>query len=354
MIDINNTATLIASIRQTHPVTTFLQDRYFPTDLARDVFATDSVVVEYEEDGQKVAPFVTPRASGIVVNRNGYQMREFRPGRLALRRSLTIDDLSKRNFGEALYSELTPDQRELAVTTQDMIDLQNMLQRTKELMARDVILNNGLTMKEYNDDMELVREVEVAYGDDKNYIYTPSAKWTYTEDSGKQIYEDMHAMIKKLTSRGLPATDMVVSEDVAEVLVHNDYFLKLLDNRRAVIVNQNMTENPDGTNPIMIVNVYGHNLNVFMYDQQYTSYDGKTTENYIPKGTCFIGAPAAGHTVYGAVTQMENGKFVTIKNINVPKMIIDEANDARDIRIASRPLQIPFRKEPFVVAQKLI
>ena len=40
---------LLASVQQLPPLHTFLLDRYFPTNAATDIFATDDVLVEYKK-----------------------------------------------------------------------------------------------------------------------------------------------------------------------------------------------------------------------------------------------------------------------------------------------------------------
>lgn len=53
--------------------------------------------------GGEASPFVAPRKGGITILRDGYTMRRFTPSYIAPKRPLTIDDLTKRGFGEALY-----------------------------------------------------------------------------------------------------------------------------------------------------------------------------------------------------------------------------------------------------------
>ena len=56
-----DTHTLLASVQQLPPLHSFLLDRYFPTNAASDVFATDDVLVEYRKGSKKAAPFVAPQ-----------------------------------------------------------------------------------------------------------------------------------------------------------------------------------------------------------------------------------------------------------------------------------------------------
>lgn len=51
-----DTHTLLASVQQLPPLHSFLLDRYFPTNAASDVFATDDVLVEYRKGSKKAAP----------------------------------------------------------------------------------------------------------------------------------------------------------------------------------------------------------------------------------------------------------------------------------------------------------
>ena len=98
-----DTHTLLMAVQQLTPAATFLRDRYFPTNDASDIFATDDVLVEFRDGSKKLAPFVAPRKGGVTVLRAGYNMERYTPPFVAPRRVLTIDELRKRGFGEALY-----------------------------------------------------------------------------------------------------------------------------------------------------------------------------------------------------------------------------------------------------------
>ena len=90
------THNLLMAVQQLNPPTTFLKDRYFPTNGASDIFSTNDVLVEYKDGTKRVAPFVAPRKGGVTILRNGYEVQRFEPPRVAPRRILTIDDLNKR------------------------------------------------------------------------------------------------------------------------------------------------------------------------------------------------------------------------------------------------------------------
>ena len=51
-----DTHTLLASVQQLPPLHTFLLDRYFPTNAATDIFATNDVLVEYKKGHKESGP----------------------------------------------------------------------------------------------------------------------------------------------------------------------------------------------------------------------------------------------------------------------------------------------------------
>ncbi len=285
--------------------------------------------------------------------RDGYTMRRFTPSYIAPRRSLTIDDLRRRGFGEALYSQLTPEQRQGVTMLGDLDELRAMNARRKEAMAAEVIFTNGCVMDEYVDDFHNFEEREVRFydGDENPATYTPSEAWGTTEEKGKLMLADVAAMISMLTSRGLPATEVLVAPDVADIILSNEWILRLLDNRRYEIGGVDPSTLPNGATKIARLNVKGHMVDFLTYDDTYTDMDGEI-KPFIPAGKIAVTAPAAGRTVYGAITQLEqtDGEFHTYPAINVPKYVSDAKANVREVTLSSAPLCMPNNENPFIVA----
>lgn len=347
---------LLASVKELAPLHSFLLDRYFPTNEATDVFATTDVLVEYKKGSKKAAPFVAPRKGGITVLREGYTMKRFTPSYIAPKRTLTIDDLKKRGFGEALYSQLTPAQRQGVLILSDLDDLRAMNVRRKEAMAAQVIFTNACVMDEYADDLNNFEEKEVRYydGESNPAVFTPAANWDTTEESGKQIIADMAAMISMLTTRGLACTEFLVAPDVADVILANEYIQKLMDNRNYNIGGVDPQLLPAGVAKIARLNIKGRMVDILLYEDTYTEIDG-TVKSFVPAGMIAAVAPAAGRTVYGAITQMEqaDGEFHTHAGVNVPKYISDAAHNVREVQLSSAPLCIPNNENSFIAAKVL-
>ena len=354
--NIYNTHTLLRSVELLAPVHSFLLDRYFPTNDASDIFSTDDVLVEYKEGTKKLAPFVVPRKGGMAIMRDGHHMERYTPPYIAPKRPLTIDDLKKRGFGEALYSQLTPEQRQGVMIMKDADDMRTMIVRRKEAMAAETIFTNGCVMRHYIDDMGRYEDKEIRFydGGSNPAVYAPAAMWNTTEASGKQMIADVAAMISMLTSRGLPVTEVLCAPDVADVMLANEWILKLLDVKNYNIGGVDPALLPSGASKFARLNIKGRMIDFLSYEETYENDNGQT-KAYIPAGHIAAGAPAAGRTLYGAVTQVEqvDGEFHTYTGRFVPKYISDATSNTRELILTSCPLLVPNNKNSFITAKVL-
>lgn len=348
-----DTHTLLMAVQQLTPPTTFLRDRYFPTNDATDIFLSEDVLVEYRDGSKKLAPFVAPRKGGVSVLRKGYHMERFTPPFVAPKRMLTIDDLKKRGFAEALYSQLTPEQRQQTLTLKDADELGEMITRREEAMAAETMLTNGCIMKHIADDIEEGDENDIRFyeGETNPAIYTPTTAWG---EADANILADLGAMIRMLTSKGLRASELVCSPDVADAIINNAAIKEMLDNRRFNIGEVAPLMLPAGAAEMARLNVGGRVISVISYDETYTDDDG-SDKLYIPSGKCVLTAPAAGRTLYGAVSQVEqaDGDVHTYAGRRVPKYVSSAEGNTRSLTISSRPLLIPNNKNAFIAADVL-
>ena len=350
---IYRTLTMLAAIQQMSHRRTFLRDRYFPTG-AEDIFPTEEVLIDYKDGNKKIAPVVAPRKGGITVLREGYTTKRYAPPFIAPKRTLTIDDLNKRGFGENLYTQITPEQREAQVLGRDLTELSVMIDGREEYMAAQAMLNNGYTLKQYIDDYGgNYEEFELFFYDGLNNParYTPSGDWS---DPTYDIMGDIKVMSKMLTSRGLPASDLVMSGDVGDHVINNNTIQKVLDNRRINIGEITPIELPDGASRIAVLNVDGKNVNLISYDETYED-ENRNIVPYMGSGNVVLTAPASGRTLYGAVSQIEqsDGRFHTYAAARVPKYTADADNEVRTIKVSAKPLLIPNNKAPWISAKVL-
>ena len=348
-----DTHTLLRSVQQLTPASSFLRDRYFPTNDATDIFATNDVLVEYKDGDKKLAPFVAPRKGGVTMLRKGYHMERYTPPFVAPKRALTIDDLNKRGFGEALYSQLTPEQRQQVRLLKDADEMGEFITRREEAMAAETLLTNGCIMKHIADDVAEGDEMEIRFytGEVNPAQYAPATPWSAVD---ADIISDLGVMARMLTSKGLRATELVCSPDVADAVINNEKVQKFLDNRRYEMGEVNPEVLPAGAVVMARLKVNGRIISIISYDETYTD-DAGADQLYIPSGKCVLTAPSAGRTLYGAVSQVEqkDGQFHTYPGKRVPKYLSDANNNSRTLTISSCPLLIPNNKNAWITASVL-
>ncbi|MBR6873030.1 MAG: major capsid protein [Ruminococcus sp.] len=343
---------LIAITEEIVPQATFFRDRYFPTG-AGDIFKADKVLTEYRKGDRKMAAFVAERAGDIPVDRRGYEIHEYQPAYIAPSRLLTLDDLKKRGFGEALYPGSTPAERAAKIQLEDLTDLNRRIERREEWMAVQTMINNACTMQEYIDANTAGDPKYVQFYDStSDHTYTVNPAWNA---SGGDFFGDVKAMCAALASRGLPAVDLVLGSQAADAILDIDKVQKLLDNRRIDIGSIEPSIKYPGVAYIGRLNFGGFILNIFSVMETYVSDAGVTTA-YFPETSAMVTAPDCGHMMYGQITQIPYGMkdFVTVAAKRVPKLVVDQERDIRKLRLAARPLAAPKAYCPYIYAANVV
>lgn len=348
-LDLTKTYTMLAAYETLPPVPSFLKDRYFPTNAMTDVFNTDDVLVDYKDGTKKAAPFVIPTVGGKNMDRGGFTTDRFTPPLIAPKRTLSVDDLKKRGFGEALFNGVAPAERKALITMRDLRELDEMTTRREEIMAAETMINSKCVMKQWNGSDYTTEKTIQFYTEGTNpYQYTPTNGWD-TETGA--ILQDMHQMILMLTQKGLPAEDLIVAGDVADAMISNAKIQKMLDISNMNIGNIAPLELPEGAARIGTLNVFGKMINVISYVETYENEEGTITP-YIPDGTVIMTAPGAGRGLYGAVTQLEyDGEFYSYAGRRVPKYLPDPATNVRELTLSSCPVLIPKNKGAWISAK---
>lgn len=356
-MNIYSTYYMLAATEELTPEPTFMKRRYFPTDLEMDVFGTSKVLADYKENNRKAAPFVLPRIGPLPVGRSGFSTYELEPGNISISKPLTIDQLNKRNFGEAIMSTATPEMRARMLLMGDLSDLSARVTRREEWLACETMLNNGCVMRHQTDDPEIYEDIPVSFYDGENNpaLFTPAAKWTHGKDEHTpgNWYWDVVQMIKMLTSRGKPATDLIVSNDVGNFLMEDPWIQYMMDNRRADYGAINPEALTDYVTSLGRFKFGGRNLEIFVNDGTFEDQSGQDTP-FLAAGSAIVTAPNCGKGLYGAVTQKEmDGKWHTHAGTRVPNYISTIVPPADESVMSSRPLLVPKTSSPWTSAKNV-
>lgn len=349
-----DTYVLMAIAEEIVPQTTFFKDRYFPTEVG-DVFAADKVLTEYKKGDRKMAAFVSERVGDIPMDRTGYSIHEYQPAFIAPSRILTLDDLRKRGFGEALYPGMDRAERAARLQLKDLSELGLRITRREEWMSSQTMINNACTMQEYVDANTKGDVLYVKFFDNASeHTYTVANKWNSADQN---FFGDVKAMCRLLSKRGLPAADLVLGSDAADAILNIEKVQKLLDRNSGIIIGRIEEElSPyDGVVYMGTLNFGGFKLNLISVDETYVD-DNDTEQKFFPATSAMVTAPGCGHMMYGQITQIDYGStdFTDHAGMRVPKFVLDQANDTRKIRLASRPLAAPKNYCPYIYAADVI
>lgn len=351
--NIYQTKTMLAAIEQMEPVHSFLRDRYFPTG-ADDLFPTDEVLVEYKNGGaHKMAPIVVNGHDGITVNREGYKTFRMEPPTASVKRMLTEDDLRRKGFGENVYSQMTPAQRQAMLLSKDLTEMDEMHTNREEFIAAKCMFENGYTLTQYADEYGTKgKDYEIKFYDEGTNpaVYTPGTMWNAT---GSDKMADLLVMIQMLTRAGNKANDVLLGADAADALMSDATIKELMDLNRydAGQIAPQLME--DGAALLGILNVRGHRVNLITYDGQYEDETSGAMTAYVPAKSICVTAPSAGRGLYGCVTQTEqaDGVFRSYMGRRVPRYWSDKTG--RELKLSSKPLLVPKTKNPFITAAVL-
>lgn len=346
-IDLRDPQTLIAMIGTLEAAPSFLLDTYFPCNPDTDIFNTAKVIADYDSFNRKLGNFI--KVGSVGTTRDPFYTDEFAPARISNSRTLTIDDLSKRGFGEAVFSGLTPAARQVAIVGRDLINLMDMSRRSQEKMAADCLQNDGYDMQYVDKDGSPTEKVTLAFhGDTNDCLYTPGVKW---DASGAKILADLRAMSRIPITKGCSVSDVILGSDAAALLQEDEKIMKMLDNRRYEMGQIDPKLQASGAVILGLINVDGVLLRLIQYMKEYEDDKG-VNKPFIPPSKVIMTAPGAGKALYGAVTQIDEpgGPMVTHRGQFVPKFVSDQENDIRKIQMSSCPLLVPKKKGCWVCA----
>ena len=347
------------------PVNTFFRDRYFPTE-AGDIYAADKVLVEYRDGDNGMAPFMVLDADPINVKREGYEIHDYSPVCIKQSRNLTADQLKQRGFGEAILSHSTEEERAARLVQEDLALLERRFVRTEELLCANTMISNGFQVNEMLDANTIGNVATVQFYDSNignDGAYTVSSQWA-TNTAWTAIVADVRAMCRALSRRGLPHTDLIVGQAVADVLLANSEFKALVDKNSGIIIAspivQELTKY-DGVSLLGVVNFAGYRLNVIVVDEQYQTVknvggtDTIVWENYFPAKSIMVTAPGAGHLMYAHIVHMDDdGEIETITGKRVPDLFVDRRRKIREIILESRPFAAPKNYSPWIYAASVV
>ncbi len=336
--NIDDTRTLLGVIERSYKPTTTLVDTFFPQV---QTFVTEYVDIEYRKGGRKMAPFVVPGSKGVNVARTGSTLRSYKAPLMKPKRTIELNDVMRRGFGEDIYSQRTPAQRAQEMRAKDMSELIDDCARRQEWMAAQLLINGEYEIKGYADDGATQRIDTVAFDFTNKTTLSGDDAWSNASASILDVLGDVSQKIRR-EANAVP-TVAICSLNVVKYLMKNEELYKylLVPNREnlAFINLQPRLQRPD---LLRVGLLQALNLEIYAYDGVYEDDETGEIAQYIPDDHMIIGIPGRGKRLFGAVTQMEdNHQLQTYASEYVPKVTYDLESDTSSLAISSRCVLCP-------------
>ncbi|MBG9548393.1 major capsid protein [Cytobacillus firmus] len=337
------TQTILSIVEQLPPVRTFLKDTFFPDG---ETFVTEDVLIDVKKGKRKMAPFVAPRVGGVTIERDGFSTDKYKAPKIAPQRALTVDDLMVRGLGENVFSNRTPEQRQVEFLIKDIRELQDMTARRLEWLAAQVLFYGKAVLKGYIDyqNKDFVDQT-------LDYQFTNKVTLSGTDlwGNGGSIYDQLEEwQIRVVEATDEKPKNAIFGRDALKAF-RNDAEIKEMMNIR----NMNFGEiKPEirGNGVSFIGRLPELGLDIYTYDAWYVDEDN-ISKPYVPKDHIALANDNLGETLYGAITQMEKDVFKTYEGKNIPKTWADNSADARMVRLSTRPVPKPHDVDSWLVAK---
>lgn len=351
---ITNTYQLINAVKKMYPVVQFFKDRYFPDGRS---FYSDEVIIEMKKGNRMVAPFVVPVVNGIPMKSQKYSGYKYEPALIAPKSIITVDDLTKKAFGEDPNSNRSAADRQTELQAERTDDLRQSILRRLELMCSEVLTEGKVTMKQYAkaEDFGTKKYVlqELTFYEDKfENVHTLKEAW-----SGMTVQKKLNTiydMARKLNDRGVHAADLVLGSNVSTDFFGDIDFLEYFNKKSVDFGTVAPVEVPEGVIYNGKINVMGVNLDVFTYDAGYEDLDGKSKKLISPDLMMLL-TPGMGETVYGAVNFItKEGSVQSYAEKIVPRTIINEESGIISVIAASKPVPYPKDIEGWMICDTTV
>lgn len=328
MPKMTNTKVMLKTINQRKRPGKFLLDTFFSK---HETHKAEEMEFDVKSGKRKMAPFVSPIVGGVVVARDGYETRKFTTPKIAPERITTVGDATKIGLGENEFSTKSAAQRQQELLVYDLVELDDMIVRREEWMAREAILTKSVNIKGKG------VEQNVKFDIDDTLILSAEELWSAEGSDPLELLKTEQRKIVQAT--GIKPNLVIFEGSSYDAFTKNATVVKAFEKNEIKLgtLEPMLKDN----NITFIGKIIALGLELYAYDEWFID-DSENEVPYLPSGTVILGSRDVGKMHYGAVKQMEKGEFVEIEAERVPKYIINEDDEITKLRLSSRPLPVPY------------
>jgi len=291
-----------------------------------------------------MAPVVSKRRRGQVVERYPYSSFRVEPPTIQPVRTLDLTDLEKRMPGEDLFQPMTVEERQMQMLAEDTDELLEQVDRREEWMCAQVLLNGSITVP--SDDPLDQYEFSVNYNFTQTTTLTGAALWSAYTTSNP--FMDLKNAVVNVSKNSVVIPDTAVMSTVTW-----QWFVASQQVQRTLFARQiNIGEIRPGERPfpgaVMVARLSDPDIAIWTYNEWFQDpANSYTNQPLIPDGKVIVLLSKAGgnnNRMYcSAVKQMdpETTQFKTYEARRVPRVWADVNDQVRKYSITSKILPAP-------------
>lgn len=328
---------------------------FFKTE-AEDYVDTDTVEIDIERAGNKVAPAVKDLKTGaIVISAENFDTKEFRPPIIPLKYPVNIYDLMKRRPGENDFSAIGSWRGRLFNTIKpQFIRMHKMIKENVELQASQILQTGTITLQDENGNDAYT----LAYPVNPNHFPTVGTDWG---TAGATPLDDIEALCQEINDDGNVDPSIAIFGKTAWQNFTADATVQSMIKKDGL--------NLGGMNPGMknrggrymgYIDIGTFRLELWTYNDSYETVNSNTKKRYMDPNKVIITADLADldfRTVYAGVPSLGmDAEFASIIPSVVTydgflrihnRMFKDDNNDTYIAESKARPLSIPVSIDRF-------
>ena len=348
-IDLYKPQFMMKMVKQITPFYTFLKDTFFRR---KQTFITESVMFDVQKNGLAMAPFVSKRIGGTVLEREGFRTEEFTPPLVGPMRMLTSDVLEARLPGEAVFSGRSPNTRKAEILQNDMRELDESITRREEWMVAQALFQGEILAVGQGVRARIDFEFE-------NNMLAP-VPWA--DHVNADPLRDLRDARRIAARSGYSPNVLIADTKTIDDLIDNDRLQRFLDNSgmRIGIIEPRFMRN--GGQYHGFLRQVG--LDVYSYDGEFVDNENENPDrpgvmpgergfvpkvyDLIPSGKVFIGSTSMPtRMLYGGVNHII--EIGAKDEPRVPHSWFNDMGTVRSLVMYSRPLPCPLNVSSWVI-----
>ena len=346
VLDIFDTRTQLKAVELMPPVYTFFADIFGKNE---GTVEDDKAIFDYMKGTERMAPVVHEGVGGVLMDRDGFQTREIGFCTVAPKRIISLADINKRGFGEGVLGAMTSEERAKKKSAKDLTDMRAAVQRRRDWMIRQLVLNGKLAVFKYTNEGRDLETTQIAdFGFTQHF--TPETAWSGV---GAKIDYDMQKLLDLVQEGSGDVNVIVMAPDVASAMLENSTYIKKFELVNAEMGKAMSKYQGQGVR-YLGMNVDG--VDMFSFTGKFTDDDG-VRKYTVPTGTLIAGSRQMIKLLHGPVTQVEDpGPNAMPKTYIKPEVPLRygsiEANSVA-LRLTSCPTVMPYNVDGWAVAHVL-